>query len=60
MSPINRVITLSSQWDTDNCWIAKREIPFKKFDGLNGLTNDPLECRVDRIWVSGGCILGSG
>ena len=43
MSPINRVITLSSQWDMDNCWIANREIPFKKFDGLNGLTNDPLE-----------------
>ena len=41
MSPINRVITLCSQWD--NCWKANREIPFKKFDGLNGLTNDPLE-----------------
>ena len=43
MSPNNRAITLSSQWDTDNSWIANRQIPFKRFDGLNGLTNDPLE-----------------
>ena len=55
MSPNNRAITLSSQWDTDNCWIANR---VKGFDGLNGLTNDPLEW--DQIWVSDGCILGSG